>query len=296
MCYVKGILSLLLYAINLIGMALIILLVAPLGYLLPFASWRRMVHAHFLQRTPAWFAFLNYLIMQISTRGKWDVDGVQGLKQDVWYVMISNHQSWLDILVLSNVFHQKIPPLKFFMKKELLWQLPLAGLACYVLGYPFMSRHSHAEIRKNPKLKGKDAETTRNACRKLRDYPTTLINFLEGTRFTEAKKQRQQSPYQHLLKPRAGGVAVALQELHDILGGVISVVIHYPGKKPSLWDFASGQFEKVIVRYELRPLTADLLGDYHTDRVFRTYLQEWLNTIWKQNDITIESFQYETRD
>ncbi|MCX7126185.1 MAG: 1-acyl-sn-glycerol-3-phosphate acyltransferase, partial [Gammaproteobacteria bacterium] len=107
---------------------------------------------------PTWFAYINYSIAKISTRNLWDVTGSGTLKDDDWYVMISNHRSWLDILVLGIAFNKKIPPLKFFMKKELLWQLPFAGLACYALGFPFMSRHSHAQIRKNPSLKGKDIE------------------------------------------------------------------------------------------------------------------------------------------
>lgn len=278
MRFILGVISLVLYLANLLMLASIIIFLSPFIFLLPT----------FFQRIPEWFATINRWIMLIATRNKWDVLGTGPLKEDGWYVMISNHRSWLDILVLSRVFNHKIPPLKFFMKKELLWQLPVAGIACYILGYPFMSRHSHAQIRKNPKLKGKDIETTKKACQRLRNFPSTLINFLEGTRFTQHKKERQQSPFKHLLKPHAGGVAVVIHELENVLSGIVNVVIVYPNKTPSMWAFMCGRFEKIIVRYEFLPITSDLIGDYYNDRAFRSYMQQWLNGIWKRNDNLIE--------
>ena len=281
---ILGVISLLLYALGTVVLAITILIVSPLVLLIPHRATRFYIRKHFLQRMPEYYDRWNSLVMRISTRNKWEILGTGQLQRHNWYVMISNHRSWLDILVLGNVFHGRIPPLKFFMKKELLWQLPLAGLACYALGYPFMSRHSHAQIRKNPSLKGKDIEATTMACNRLRHYPTTLINFLEGTRFTSKKKERQQSPFQNLLKPHTGGAAVVIRELHDVLAGIISVTICYPGKTPTLWEFACGRFDKIIVRYDVLPITPDLIGDYYHDRQFRSHIQQYFNEIWKKND------------
>src|SRR3990167_8511453 len=288
MVILKGLLSLLLYLVNLIVTATAVLFFAAVYFLIPLRSGRRMMQEHVLQKMPMIYAQTNAWIMMISTKNHWDVLGTGELDPNRWYVMMSNHRSWIDILVLKKVFVHHIPPLKFFMKKELLWQLPLAGLACYVLHYPFMSRHSAAAIRKNPQLKGQDIATTQKACQRLRHFPTTLINFLEGTRFTEKKKERQQSPFQHLLKPHAGGIAVVMHELQDILAGVVSVTICYPNKTPSVWEFVCGRFEKIVVRYELLPITPDLIGDYYDDRNFRAHMQQWLNEIWKKNDVMIE--------
>lgn len=286
---IRGGISIFLYAANLLIHAAIILCVTPIVLLTPMRSWRHAIQKYFLQKTPASFAYLNYCIMQISAPNHLAISGVGELKKGSWYVMISNHRSWLDILVLGSSFYDKIPPLKFFMKKELLWQLPLAGVACYVLGYPFMSRHSHAEIRKNPSLKGKDTETTKKACQRLRLFPSTLINFLEGTRYTKSKSERQESPFKHILKPHAGGVAVAIQELHDVLSGIVNVTIYYPKKTPSVWDFACGRFEKISVHYELLPITPDLIGNYYNDRVFRTHMQQYLNDVWQRKDTLLDS-------
>lgn len=292
MRFIKGVLSLILYMVNLLLHAVFVLLCALLIFITPFRKGRVFLQRHLMQKLPTSWDRWNAWIMAIATAGKWDIQGdFDKLKKDGWYLLISNHQSWIDILVLGKIFHGKTPPLKFFMKKELLWQLPLAGVACYAMGYPFMSRHSHAAIKKNPSLKGKDIETTKKACNKMRELPTTLINFSEGTRFSERKKQNQHSPFKNLLKPRAGGAAIVLKELHDAMDGILNVVITYTPKPPSFWEFACGRFEKGIVRVELLPVTADIIGDYDNDREFRPKLQQWFNALWTRNDQLIDSFK-----
>ena len=169
--------------------------------------------------------------------------------------------------------------LKFFMKKELLWALPIAGWACYFLGYPFMTRE----------LKTKDIETTRKACAKFKEFPTTVMNFVEGTRFTEKKHQNQASPYQHLLKPRATGLAVVLQELHPQLKGIINVSLQYTPSGLSLWEMLSGKIQTIDLHYELLPITPDLIGDPYQDRLFRKSFQLWLNNLWKEKDRRLQA-------
>ena len=232
----------------------------------------------------SWFT-LNYWLLQMNTAGKWQIRGdASTLRMDQWYLMISNHQSWMDILVLGCVFRDHIPPLKFFMKKELLWQLPIAGACCYFLGFPLMSRHSKNAIRRNPALKGKDIETTRNACRRFKDVPTTVINFVEGTRFSTQKKQQQNAPYQHLLKPKAGGVAMVLCELHDCIDGIIDVTIQYHAKQVSFLKLLFGDVDAIQVDFTKRPVTKDLIGNYYDDRQFRARFQTWLNALWQAKD------------
>lgn len=285
---VKGLLTLFLFCISLLFNAFLVIFSALFLFVIPTKRWKKAYQLHYLQRLPELFDFCNTQIMRISTTGHWDIAGTGALKQDGWYLLVSNHRSWIDIVVLGKAFSRKIPPLKFFMKKELLWQLPFAGLACYALGYPFMSRHSHAEIKKNPALKGKDVATTKKACEKLKDLPSTMVNFAEGTRFTKHKKERQDSPFQHLLKPRAGGAAVVLQELHQTMTGILNVTIVYAPKMPNFWEFCCGNFGKIIVRYEVLPVTENLIGDYENDRNFRPQLQQWFNEIWERNDHLID--------
>ena len=73
-----------------------------------------------------------------------------------------------------------------------------------------MKRYSKAFLEKNPHLIGKDVEATRKACEKFKFSPISIMNFVEGTRYTEEKHEKQKSPYTHLLKPKAGGVAFVI--------------------------------------------------------------------------------------
>ncbi|MCE6984794.1 acyltransferase, partial [Pseudomonas frederiksbergensis] len=76
---------------------------------------------------------------------------------------------------------------------------------------------------------------------KFRGKPTAIFNFAEGTRFTQAKHRQQQSPFKHLLKPKAGGVAFVLAALGEQLDALLDVTIVYPGDKaPGFWDLLSG--------------------------------------------------------
>lgn len=284
----RAIISIILLFINMVIVACCILIFFLLFHLLPKAAWRQRGR-EWLQNWPVWWMDVNYLILQMSTYKKWHIEGTTPLHPENWYLLISNHQSWMDILVLGIFFRHRTPVLKFFMKKELLWSLPIAGWACYVLGYPFMARHSHEEVRKNPQLKTIDIETTRAACAKFKEFPTAVVNFVEGTRFTSIKKENQQSPYQHLLKPKATGVALVLQELHSELSGIINVTLHYSPQNLSLWQFLSGKIQQINVHYELLPITADLIGDPYADRIFRKYFQNWLSQLWAEKDRRLSS-------
>ena len=112
-----------------------------------------------------------------------DTRGLEGLSTREWYLVVSNHRSWVDILVLQAVFNRRIPFLKFFLKQQLIW-VPFLGLAWWALDFPFMRRHSPEYLEKHPEQRGKDLDVTRRACEKFRLIPTSVMNFVEGTRFT----------------------------------------------------------------------------------------------------------------
>lgn len=255
--------------------------------LIPIRWWRYRMMKIGLLIPVIWTSCLNG-ILHINTRKKWHIQGDVSLSRKNWYILISNHQTWADIPVLGFIFNFKTPTVKFFMKKELLWVLPLVGPACWMLDYPFMVRHSREDIRKNPELKGKDIETTQKACEKFKEYPTTIMNFIEGTRFTQSKRIHQRSPYKHLLKPKSGGLAIVVNEMKDHLTGILNVTIQYSEAKMTFWKLITGNFQKITVRYEQIPITDDLLGDYYANREFRSYFQQWLNRIWQRKDQQLE--------
>lgn len=290
LCFVRGAISATLLLLNCLLFPIPVILLCALSRLVPLASWRHRLE-RLAQRSPYLWTSINNAIISISNRHKIEVILPADLRENRSYLILSNHQSWIDILLIYGLLNHKTTPIKFFMKKELLWTLPFAGLTCKLIGYPFMERHSKEDIRRNPALKGKDLQTTRQACKSLTRIPGSLMNFVEGTRFTIAKQKKQNSPFKHLLKPRAGGISVALEELHTHLSGILDITIYYDTLDKGFWAFASGQFNKIYVKIRRLDIPPELIGNYYEDRSFRPQFQSWLNTIWYEKDATLDELE-----
>mgnify|MGYP001952968424 FL=1 len=240
---------------------------------------------------------VNNVNQNFFSRTKFEVSGLEGLSKKDWYMVISNHQSWVDILVLQRVFNRKIPFLKFFLKKELIW-VPFLGIAWWALDFPFMHRYSKALLAKKPHLKGKDLENTRKACKKFVFKPVSIMNFVEGTRLTEQKKSVQGAKFQYLLKPKAGGMAFVLGAMGEQLHKLVNVTIHYPDGTPSYWDFVCGRVSKVQVQVKVLPIQElreqDVFGtDYFEDHTQRVKFQRWLTALWEQKDRDLHALSSE---
>lgn len=215
---------------------------------------------------------------------RWNIRRSAALHADGQYLVCANHQSWNDILVLIKAFGRDAPFFKFFLKRELIW-VPLLGPIWWGLDYPFMRRHTAAQIAARPELRRQDLEATQRACRAFRHEPALILNFLEGTRFTREKHQAQRSPYRHLLRPKAGGFAFALATLGDRIQSVIDVTIVYPGGPRGLWDFLCGRVPEV--RVDLREIAIPpplRRGDYEGDADYRRQFQSWISALWADKD------------
>lgn len=236
----------------------------------------------------SWISINNAIINLIS-RPRWRIEGMETLRYDAWYLATSNHQSWADILIMQKVFNRKVPMLKFFLKQELM-KVPVLGHAWWALDFPFMKRHTREEIERNPALKGTDLDTTRKACEKFAYFPTSVMNFFEGTRFTQAKHDQQASPYKYLLKPKAGGTAFTLGAMGGKLQTLLDVTIIYPKDAPrSLNAFLGGAIREVqvVVREREIPVwTAQ--GDYENDPAFRARFQQWIGELWAEKDALLQ--------
>ncbi|MEK1908120.1 MAG: acyltransferase, partial [Pseudomonas sp.] len=231
------ILLLLLNTLILIGP---LLLIALLKLVLPGKRLRTLCSRGVMWVAETW-AEIDKAIFALLTPTQWDIRGGAGLRGDHSYLVISNHQSWVDIPALVQAFNRKTPYFKFFLKQQLIW-VPFLGLAFWALDYPFMKRYSKAFLAKHPQMQGKDLEITKAACERFKDLPVTVVNYLEGTRCTPAKQAQQGSPYQHLLKPKAGGVAFTLAALGAQLDALLDVTVVYPGNRPpGFWALISGQ-------------------------------------------------------
>ena len=134
-------------------------------------------------------------------------------------------------------------------------------------------------------MRGQDQAATRKACEKFSLIPTSVMNFLEGTRFTPAKHQRQQSPYRHLLKPKAGGIALALNAMGGRFQAILDVTIVYPDGAPNFWEFLCGRLKRVIVRVQTLPVPEHLMkSDYAGDAAVREAFQHWVQQLWQDKD------------
>lgn len=237
----------------------------------------------------SWIA-VNNALFDGFTRTRWSIEGIAQLRSEQNYLVLCNHQSWVDIPVLQKVFNRRIPFLRFFLKRQLIW-VPLLGQAWWALDFPFMRRYSSKTLAEHPELRGKDLEATRRACAKFRQLPVSVMNFVEGTRFTAAKHAAQSSPYRNLLRPRAGGVAFALDAMGDALQAILDVTVVYPDGRPGIGDLLAGRVHDIRVHVRELPITADLRGDYESDAQFRERFQRWMNALWEAKDEQITRLQ-----
>ena len=262
---------------------LAMILPALLKLLLPLDGVRSACDRALTGIASSWVACNNAWIVAVNPGACWDVQGIAGLHRRGWYLVSPNHQSWVDILVLQRVFYGRIPFLKFFLKQELMW-VPVIGLAWWALDFPFMKRGRSAGAQRS------DLATTRAACEKFKRIPTTVINFVEGTRFTPAKHAAQRSPYRHLLKPKVGALSLALATMGDQFEALLDVTLVYPHGTPTFWDLISGRLDAVVVRVQPRPIPGDLVaGDPQADPDLRARTAAWIERQWGEKDVLIDA-------
>jgi 1-acyl-sn-glycerol-3-phosphate acyltransferase len=204
---------------------------------------------------------------------------------DNWYLVICNHQSWTDILLLQSYLYGTLAPLKFFTKQELIW-VPGVGLAMYVLGFPYVKRVTKDQIKANPKLKNADRDSIARACEGFKNHPTCILNFVEGTRRTPEKQQRQNSNYEHLLRPKIGGIEYVIADMHDYLHRLVDVTIVYPQGVPTFWDFLQGKCESV--HFEVRQHEIPDAVNVANDAERRSALAGWVRELWNAKDQRIK--------
>lgn len=236
------------------------------------------------------WSYHNRQLMALFNPVQWQLSGLTELSTDRWYLLISNHKSWLDIPVLSQFALERIPEPKFFLKEELKW-VPFIGSASWALDMPFMKRYSQAQIRNNPALQGQDIETTRKSCEKFRHQPTTIINFVEGSRVTPAKQRAKNSPFRYLLPAKAGGIAFTLASMGSQFDAVLDITLIYPDNpRHVLLDMLMGRLQRVVLQVEVLPVDDSIIGDYFQDEAFRQRFQLWLNQRWQQKDQRIAAY------
>ena len=254
---------------------------------LPFTAAQRVINYCAHACAQAWIS-VNKTWMNWVQPIQWDVQGLESVDMQHSYLVTSNHQSWVDILILQYQLNRKAPFLKFFLKQELIW-VPVIGLCWWALEFPFMKRFSKEYLAKHPEKRGQDMITTRKACERYKINPVSVFNFLEGTRLTPAKQAQQNSPFKYLLKPKAGGIAFVLDAMGEQLAALLNVTIHYPNGTPTFIDLLCGRLQRVVVRFKQVEIPAQFIGkNYDNDDAYRLAFQQWVNQLWEEKDAELE--------
>jgi 1-acyl-sn-glycerol-3-phosphate acyltransferase len=285
----RGIFILVLLCISSVVVFIPIIIIA-LVKLIPFESLQKFCGSLLEVIATGWM-YVNTYGAALLLPTKFEVQGLEEMKKDGSYLLMVNHQSWMDIMVLENIFLGKISFAKFFLKNELKW-VPILGLAWWAMDFPFMKRYSKAYLKKHPEKQGKDMEATRKACEKFKHMPLTLVNFSEGTRFTAAKAKKQESPYKNLLKPRAGGVSLVMNVMGAKMDSIIDVTIYYPSKYMTMWDYLSGRIKNIKIDIRYIPITKQMHGNMQCAD-FVQYIRGLVNNIWQHKDDVMERFKSE---
>ena len=282
----KGILMSLFYGVNTIFWTIPLLIVALLKLIIPWSLWRAICSKIILMFANAWIIGNGIAIKQVS-KIQINVIGDAPMSLDDWYLVIANHQSWVDILAMQQIFRGHIPFLEFFLKQELI-RIPFLGLAWWALDFPFMKRYSKSTLKKKPHLKGKDIEATRKACEKFKLQPISVVNYVEGTRYSAEKHARQGNDYKHLLRPRAGGIGYVMTMLGQQINYILNLTIHYPSGQLTYWDYVTGRLQQIDIYIKTTKVTDDLRGDYINDVQYRARFQSWLSQQWREKDDLLE--------
>ncbi|MCY3621235.1 MAG: acetyltransferase [Gammaproteobacteria bacterium] len=252
-------------------------LIFCLGLVRPFfpAERRIPLGTAMVRSMAGWVVCAAWLlrVLRITRIHETNSEEYRALLPDAWYLVVSNHQTWADILVLVVTLYGRIPQFKFFTKRELVW-VPFIGPAMWFLEFPYVRRYSREQLEANPTLRERDRQATLDACVGFRQRPTSVLVFVEGTRFTEAKRDAQGSPYRSLLNPRTGGFTMVLENMADRLEAVVDVTIRYPGGAPPFWDFLCGRSPDVEIDIRTLPLPP----------VDRDAVNAWVNRLWEEKD------------
>lgn len=229
----------------------------------------------------------NAFLIWLTNKVEWDIQGNDIEKIKGSCIIISNHVSWADIVMLNHVYRGKIPITKFFLKQNLIF-IPILGLVCYSIGMPFLKRYSRNQLLKNPALKNKDIDSTKKACNRLLTSPSTLVNFVEGTRYTKEKALKQKTPYKNLMPPKTTSLGVALEMIGGHVDCMLNTTMLYPGATGNIfYKLLSGRLKKFVARVEVidtETIKRDLVGNYLEDKQFKHAFTMKLRDIWQKKD------------
>ncbi|MEC7787171.1 MAG: acetyltransferase [Pseudomonadota bacterium] len=287
---IKGIISFTILLINTLALATLMIPLGIIKFLIPIKNLRVSFTKLIIKIGEIWISVNSFWVLNLLNP-KIEIKGFESLNKNEWYLATSNHQSWADIFMVQMLTNKKIPMLKFFMKHILIY-VPVIGICWWALDMPFLKRYTKEQIKKNPNLQGRDFKEMRKSLNHYSLHPVSVFSYAEGTRFTKRKHEDQASPYKNLLKPKEGGMALALSVIPSIKF-LIDITIIYESPKRSFWDYLCGRLKNIKIFVRKIQIPEEFLNEkLIEDANRRTNFKAWINDIWKEKDelISFESF------
>lgn len=288
MRFLFSLFSLFLFLFNTLFWGLLIHPLILVKLLVPSASMQRLCTRLMIRMGESWIA-INSWNLKVTQSIRWDIRMPEGLSVGRNYLVLANHQSWVDIVALQHIFNRRIPFLRFFLKKNLMY-IPILGPVWWGFDYPFMNRYSREYLLKHPEKKDEDLQRILRSCERFKLSPVSILSFVEGTRRTDAKMREQSSNFKHLLKPKAGGLAFAIEGLGHSFDSLLNVTILYPNGVKSLWESFQGKLDHVVIDVERIQIPPEFLGkSYSENEEFKIKFQNWLIQLWTEKDQKMDS-------
>ena len=283
----KGTVCLLILLTNTLLLATLMIPLGVIKFLIPIKSLRISFTKMIILIGEIWISVNSVWVLKILNPNI-QIQGFESLSKSEWYLTTSNHQSWADIFMVQMLTNRKIPMLKFFMKHVLIY-VPVIGICWWALDMPFLKRYTKEQIKRNPALKGRDFKEMRKSLNHYSLHPVSVFSYAEGTRFTQKKHEAQDSPYTNLLKPKEGGMALALSVIPSIKF-LIDITIIYESPKRSFWDYLCGRLKNIKIFVKKIEIPKEFLNErLAEDDGLRSNFKVWLNDIWKDKDDLISA-------
>ncbi len=285
-------LSLVYITLNLLFWILPLMILALLKLVIPLPALRGLIYkAMILMYSVA--VWIDHFLLVVLLGINLEVSGLEDIEHNKNYLVVSNHQSWADILILQSLLNKRAALIKFIVKQELIY-LPLVGLICWAYEYPFVKRQSMKSTDPRQTDRKSDLGTINKRFRDLgrKGHTTAIVNFVEGTRFNPLKSKRVASPYRHLMKPRAGGLTHILQTFGSQFDYLLDITLVYHTQPPVFWSLLGGSCKSVRIEIRKVPMKdllktiskSDSTPDYHQ-------VSEWLKTFWEEKDQKIDQIR-----
>lgn len=270
-----------------VGTALFVcLLVLFLAFCLSFcpsSKVRQGIRGFMDRMINVWVAGNRWMIRRLNVISIETIfDQQLEIERNQWQIVICNHQSWADVIVLQIALLDNVPPIKFFTKREFIW-VPVLGFVLWILKFPYVLRASTGLKRTEASRNQLNAHSMHRARRQFHERPVSILIFCEGTRFNQEKYRAQQSSYRNLLRPKIGGLAFTIEALQSKTSHLLDVTLVYEGKTPNFWNFLCGKCRRVKV------LTRKVLIKELLEPSIRSGIRE----LWQAKDREIDRLQSE---